>query len=520
MEKVIAIDLGTFFSEVACVNDAGIVEVIPNLDGELKTPSIVSVANVKRVVGMAAKPDLIMAPQYVIKCSKRFMCKVTESGKPIPILTGPENNEFTAVDTAAEILAYLKQSTEQYLGTKTSKAVVTVPAYFDPIGRENTKAAARIAGFTNVRILDEPESAAIYYSLEKNRDEIVAVIDFGGGTLDITVIEMKGGKISVLYTYGDTELGGVNYDEANLTYVAEEAKKDGIIISAENNLADFYQALDRAREAKEMLSRRDEVVVIAEAGGKRKPVTIKREIFKKIAQPIDERYKKCCQSVVDQLKNSGRKIDRVLLVGGSSRLFHVPEMVREIFGMEPCCDTDPDLGIVKGAAIWAVKCFGDGSQAILIGGGSHLVKDINMQTVLSHAICVAALKNLSEIDTNEYNCCVVPANTPLPYEFRERFAPVDSRSSSVVVKFVSGQPDQLSTQCPVLHEVRVPIRPSDKHADRIIVEGKITEEGVVNITVKDELLDKPINDSFVHAAGLTKAEIDQKRRQFEQEKGV
>jgi molecular chaperone DnaK len=261
-------------------------------------------------------------------------------------------------------------------------------------------------------------------------------------------------------------------------------------------------------------------VIIAEANGKRKPVTITREIFRKIVQPIDERYKQCCQRVVDQLRSSGKKIDRVLMVGGSSRLFHVSGMARKVFGMEPCCDADPDNSIVKGAAVWAVKCFGDGSEAILIGPGSHLVKYINMQTVLSHAICVAARRSLGGSDTNEYNCCVVPANTPLPYEFRERFAPVDPHSSSVVVKFVSGQPEQLSAPCPVLHEVRVPIRPSDKHTDRIIVEGKITEEGVVNITVKDELLDKSITDSFVHAAGLTKAEIDQKRRQFEQEKGA
>ena len=519
MKKEIAIDLGTTFSEVAHRNDAGIMEVIPNQDGDLKTPSIVSVANSKHLVGRAAMPDSIMSPQYVIKCSKRFMCKVTESGKPIPILTGPQNNEITAVDAAADILAYLKESAEKYLGCKVTKVVVTVPAYFDSIGRENTKAAARIAGFNDVQILNEPEAAAIYYSLEKNRDETVAVIDFGGGTLDITVMEIKGGKMKVLITDGDTELGGVNYDEANLAYMVEEAKKDGIIISADN-LPDFYQALDRAREGKEMLSRREEVVIIAEAGGKRRLVQMTRETFRKITQPIDERYKQCCQRVVDQLKSSGRKIDRVLLVGGSSRLFHVPDMIREVFGMEPCCDMDPDLGVVKGAAVWAVKCFGDGSEAILIGTGSHLAKDINMQTVLSHAICVAAHRNLGSSDTKEYNCCVVPANTPLPYEFRERFAPVDPRSSSVAVKFVSGQPDQLSRDCPLLHEVKVPIRPSDKHADRIIVEGKINEEGVVNITVKDELLDKPVTDSFVHTAGLTKAEIDQKRRQFEQEEGV
>jgi molecular chaperone DnaK len=519
MEKIIGIDLGTCLSEIAHRTEAGVIEIIPNRDGDLKTHSIVSVAGEKHIVGKGAWPDLITSPTHVIRCSKRHMCEVTESGKPIPITMDPKGREITPVDIAADIIGDLKESAEQYLGCTIRKGVVTVPAHFTPVGRTNTQAAARIAGL-EVKILEEPVAAALAYGLEKGRNERVAVVDYGGGTLDISVIETEDEHSKVCVTDGEGDLGGVNADEAVLGYMIEEGKKDGIEISAEKNLSDFYLNLDRAREAKEMLSRRDEVVVIVEGEGKRKPVTLTRDIFRRIMLSNDERFIACCKRIYQKMKKHGKKIDRVLLVGGSCRQVHVPDMVRDVFGIEPSRDANPDFMVVTGAAIWAVKCFGDGSEAILTPRGSQLVKDIAMQTVLSHAICVAARRNLSGSDTNEYNCCVVPANTPLPYEFRERFAPVDPRSSSVVVKFVSGQPKQLSDECPVLHEVRVPIRPSDEHADRIIVEGKINEEGIVNITVKDELLDKPVTDSFVHTAGLTKAEIDQKRKEFEQDRGV
>lgn len=217
-KKVIGIDLGTTFSEVTHVTEAGIVEVIPNLDGELKTPSIVSYANGKPVVGKAAAPDSILVPKFVIKCGKRQMSEPTHDGKPIPISTVPNGEELTAVDSSAAILAYLKKSAETYLGCKVDSVAVTVPAYFKAFARNNTKAAAKIAGFKEVKILDEPVSAAIFYGLEKGRNEKVGVVDFGGGTLDITLVEIAGSSVKALITDGDAETGGTNYDEAILRF--------------------------------------------------------------------------------------------------------------------------------------------------------------------------------------------------------------------------------------------------------------------------------------------------------------
>jgi molecular chaperone DnaK len=514
MKKPVGIDLGTTFSEMAHITEAGVVEIIPNLDGELKTPSVISYASGKPVVGKAAMPDQVLAPKFFVRCSKRYIGKVTDGGKPIPICIGPDGAEITPVDAAAAILGYLKQSGETYLGCTVTDAVITVPAYFDPIARDNTKAAAKIAGFDNIRITDEPVAAALHYSLEKARQETVAVVDFGGGTLDVTAMEVNEGSMRAIFTDGDAELGGSNYDEAVLDHVVKEAQKDGLEISAQADLANFYANLDHCREAKEMLSRRDEVTIAAEAGGKRKAVVLTRDVFKTLVKPLDEKAIACCGRVREHLASKGKKIDRVLMVGGTSRLFHIAGLIKEVFGMEPSKDADPDFIVAKGAAVWAAKCFGDDSMALTIGGEKHLVKSIDMQTVAAHAICVAAFKSRSN-DNREYNCPIVPANTTLPYEFEERFAPVDSKTTCVIAKFVIGEPDQLSNDCPVIREINIPTQPSDKHECRIVIRGKYTEEGTFEMTLVDELKGVPVRESFNYVAGLSKTDIDQKRRDFD-----
>ena len=511
MKKAIGIDLGTYFSEVSHVNDSGVVEIIPNADGELKTPSIVSLANSRPITGKAASPDFVLNPQFVVKCSKRYMGKTSGNNKPIPIASDPTGQEKTAVDIAAIILGHFKECAETHLGKKVEAVVVTVPAYFDAIARDSTKTAAKIAGYTHVRLQDEPVAAAIYYGLEKARDETIVVVDIGGGTTDVTAIEISTSKAKAILTDGDAELGGANYDEAILELMRQEAKSDGIEISAEKDLVTFYQNLDRAREGKEMLSRREEVVLIAEADGKRKPIKFTRELLRDVCKEFDDRFLKCCDRLNRQLNEKGKRADRVLLVGGSSRLSQVPEMVKEVFSIEPSRDTDPDLVVAKGAAIWAAVCFGEKNQAIAIGGHRYLPEDIKLQTVAAHPICVAARKGHSRTDTEEYNFAIVPANVPLPHEFEERFAPVNPDQTSVVMKIVQGKPGEHSKKSTLLREITVPIKASDKDADRIKLNGRYTEEGLLETTIVDDLLGKPISDAFTYSVGLTQAEIDEKR---------
>lgn len=512
MKMLIGIDLGTYFSEVAALTLSGVVELIPNSEGDLKTPSVVSVAYDPPLVGKAALPDLVLHPKGVIRCSKRDIGEVTANQKPIPLLTDPAGREWTAVDCAAAIIAYLKKCAEEKLGGTITKAVITVPAYFQDIHRSNTKAAARIAGFEEVVLVDEPVAAALHYGLEKGRNETIVVVDFGGGTLDITVLEINGTDTKALISDGDAELGGCNYDEGFLAVIQQQARKEGMEISAEKDLANFYQMLDRCREAKEMLSRRPETTLIAEADGKRKAINFTRTMLRQATPEFDERFLDCCRRVHEKMQVAGIKADRVLLVGGSSRMDHVPKMVQEVFGLEPCRDTDPDFVVAKGAAVWAAHCWGDREQAIVIGGHQYVPADIKMQTVAAHAICVAARRSRDTGDEREYNCVIVPANMPLPYAFEVLFAPVDPGQHSALIKIVQGKPGERSDQATFLGEIEVPIQPAQQDTDRIVIKGQYTAEGLLEVNAWDKFLNQPVSDSFVHKAGLSEAEIQEKIR--------
>jgi molecular chaperone DnaK len=508
-KKVIGIDLGTTFSSIGHVSESGVVEVIPNCDGNLKTKSVFSCANGQQLVGESASPDFVLSPRFAVRCSKRSMGKRSQNGKPIPLTLDVAGREVTPVDVAAAILAYLKNCAEEYLGCEVKAAVITVPAYFDEMARQDTVAAGRIAAFEDIKILNEPEAAAIYYELEKASHETVVVVDLGGGTTDVTCVEIKDRSVEVKATDGDAELGGANYDEAVLGLLREEAEANNMEISAEKDFATFNQMLDRAREAKEMLSRRPETTVIIESDGKRIPLKLTQDLILQASKTLNERFVDCCQRLSEQIQAEGINIDKVLLVGGSSRMFRVPQMVKESFGVEPSKDTDPDLVVTKGAAIWAEVCFGDKSKAISLGGRCYLAGQIGMRSVAAHAICVAARRDKD--DPTEYNCVIVPANTELPCDFEKRFAPVYPGSTSVVVKLVQGKPGLPSENSILIRKIDVPIHPSDNDQDRIKVHGKYTDEGLIEITIVDELLSKPVSESFVHKSGLSEAEIVEKR---------
>ena len=281
-------------------------------------------------------------------------------------------------------------------------------------------------------------------------------------------------------------------------------KASGFEISAEKDLAAFYSNLDKAREAKEMLSRREEVMLVPEAGGKRVAIKLSRQMFRDLSNPVDKRFIDCCKRVCQKLQDKGIKPTKVLLVGGSTRLFHVPEMVKEAFSIEPSKDTDPDFVIAKGAAIWAQICFGDSDKTIVAGRYRYLASKVKMQTVAAHAICVAA-RRADKNDNKEYNCVIVPENTQLPHEFEQRFAPVSPGQNSVDVKIVQGKEGDLSKDSTLLREFIVPIKPSDKDSDRIIVRGCYTEEGLLEITVFDTLLNKPVNVTFTYKPEMTES---------------
>lgn len=497
-------DLGTTFSEIAIINESGAVEVIPNCDGDLKTPSVVSYSSGQPLVGKAALPDAFLAPEFFIRCAKRSMGKRTQEGKPIPLLMDPSVREITAVDVSADILRYLKMSAEQYLGCEVEDVVITYPAYFNEIARNDTIIAAKMAGFKNVSTIEEPVAAAMHYGLLKaQKIMIIVVVDSGGGTTDVTAIEIKDKSIDVIATDGNSDLGGTDSDEAIFNDGCHQAKANGVEISIQDDAGNFNENLQRCCEGKEMLSMRDSVTIALQANGKRFAYELTREKFHEINKVSDERFKDCCKRLLKELKSRSKKIDQVLLVGGNCRQFHIPEIVKGVFGIEPSMDVNLDLVVGKGAAVRATAVFGNENQLIVLGTNRYLASDIKMHTVAAHAICVAARKNKS--DPEEYNCVIVPANTPLPHEFEERFAPINPASTSVRLKLVQGRPDELSKHSTLIREINVPIEPSDRDEDRIIVKGRYTEEGLIELTITDAITGKPISDSFIHKSGLSES---------------
>jgi molecular chaperone DnaK len=516
-QDVIGIDLGTTFSSVSHVNAAGVVEVIPNQDGDLKTPSIVSVAGRQPVSGRAAKPDVVLKPRSVARLVKRHMGQTTEGGKPIPILTGEDGREWTPVDLSAVILRDLKTGAEKYLGHPVRAAVVCCPASFDSVARENTKAAALIAGFEQVALVEEPVAAATYYGLEKAREEVMVVFDFGGGTLDVTAIR-KGQQIETLAIEGDAELGGSNYDEAILGFMCQELKAKGIEISPEKDLATWYQNLDCACGGKEMLSRREQTTLAAEAEGQRVPIELTQPKLQELGQDLDLRIRGCCDRLKAKLASLGVKPQRLILVGGSTRLPHIPALVQEIFDLEPSADTDPDLVVAKGAALIAAGKFGPEDLRIRVGGHAYLASAARTRTVAAHDLCVAAIRPQSGDTHTEYNVPIIRAGTPLPAEEQEAFAPVDAGTTAVRVKIVEGKPNEPSANSKLIGEMEVPVKPSQKDEQRIVVVMKFTDEGLLEVRGWDKVLNQPQQVQFTYRAGLTQEEIDKKRKELQEGK--
>jgi len=513
-DKAVGIDLGTTYSSIAYVNASGVVEIIPNRDGEMKTRSLVSVAGAEPVVGLVAERDLVLEPERTAQLFKRCMGSTSDQGKPIPLVTDPQGREWTAVDLSACVLKELKTAAETQLGEPIPNAVITNPAYFDEVAREATKAAACIAGFKQVRLIEEPVAAATHYSLEKGHRELMVVLDYGGGTLDVTAIENTD-RIRAVAIEGDAELGGSNHDEALLEIVVERLRAEGVELSPESDLAAWYQNLDRVREAKEMLARRDPVTLVAEASGKRVPIQLSRAMLRETCKDLEERFRGCCRRLLEALGPRRSEIARVLLVGGSTRLPHIPGLVEEIFGLAPSQDTDADLVVAKGAAVIAASHFHKGDQAICLGGHRYLPSDIRTQTVAAHALCVAALKAQDPSDKREYNSPLIFAGTPLPASAQENFAPVDPRASEVKVKIVQGEPGQPSDTGLLLREFALPVQQGATDDQPITVKMAYTEEGLLEVEAVDRRLNRPQSVTFTHRAGLTEAEIKEKKEQLE-----
>ena len=509
----LGIDLGTTTTQMAVLDETGAAKVIPNADGDLTTPSIVSVAGKNPVAGRAARQDKFVEPERVAELFKRYM----HVDPPPALVTAADGTQFNPVMLSAELLHYQKHSAERLTGYTFKKAVIGVPAYFEQPARLATKQAGLVAGFEEVHIVDEPALAAIFYGLAKGKAARIAVFDFGGGTFDISIMEAKdGGQIEPLAVDGDPECGGSNVDEAIFQQVREFVSSKGGELSTEKDLAEWLEVLDRCKEAKETLARRDTAVIPLRIGEQRTSMELTYNQLKGLCHDIIDNLRQCCQRALEKAGLQPSQIDSVLLVGGSTRLRFVPELVREIFGKDPVTDADPDLTVAKGAAIVSAACFGKPDQTILVEDKKYLASAVRPQiTIAPRDLCVAAITP-KKGSKGEFNVPIIPVGSRLPYEAKERLSPVDAATRAVRVKLYDGHAGERSEDCTPLQEAEVQVQPTDEanNTDRIEFAIHMDAEGLVHIDVRDTLLNKPVPIRFKLDTGLSDSDIEEARKQL------
>lgn len=438
MGYAIGIDLGTTNSAVAVLKESGTPEILMNQEGDSTTPSVVLFQDFgdgvdEPLVGILAKRQAAVSPDDIVQYVKRFM------GDPQWRFDSPADRAYKAEEISAIILARLKQDAELALGEPVTDAVITVPAYFDDARRTATKQAGEIAGFNVLRLINEPTAAAISYGFDTANNGTVLVYDLGGGTFDVTILKITDGNLEVLATDGDRNLGGFDFDNAIMTFVAQKLESEGVtdLLDDPNVVADLRE---KAEFAKKALSNRPNVNIQVSFKGQHHRVAMSREDFEAASASLMRRTMELVEDVLDDANMTWVDIDHLLLVGGSTRMPMVRETLKAASGMEPALDVNPDEAVALGAAVQAaLELASRGTTGASDTDAAIPELDLSISDVTSQALGVISLGERDGRIDVDVNNVLIARNTPIPTQSSQQFFTVVDNQTEIRLRVTQGE---------------------------------------------------------------------------------